>query len=107
VTAAPLVPEPDRQAILGGRMLADVESDLLGDDPYLREQLTELAGDLRRWDTAAAQAVCVHLRLADEPHEGYTPADLTTALADYRFARGLVLARIADIVRHTHMEEPQ
>ena len=44
MTAAPLVPEPDRQAILGGRMLADVESDLLGDDPYLREQLTELAG---------------------------------------------------------------
>ena len=105
MTAAPLVPEPDRQAILGGRMLAGVEADLLGDDPVLREQLTALAAGLYRWGVAGDQAVAVHLRLLDPRHEGYSEADLTAAVADYRFARMLVLARIADITRHTYMED--
>jgi len=105
VTAAPLVPEPDRQAALGGRMLAAVESDLLGDDPHLREQLVKLAGLLRGWQIAADQAVAVHLRLLDPRHEGYTDADQATALADYRFARGLVLARVQAIHEHLTPEE--
>ena len=105
MTAAPLVPEPDRQAILGGRMLAGVEADMLGDDPYLREQLTTLAADLYRWGVAGDQAVAVHLRLADARHEGYTPADRTAALADYRFARMLVLARVHAIHEHLTPEE--
>ncbi len=98
-----LSPEPDRQAAYGARLLADVEAELLGDDPVLREHLTELAADLRRWDTAGAQAVCVHLRLAAEPHDGYDEDDLTRALADYAFARGLVLTRISAI--NQHMED--
>ena len=100
MTAVPLVPEPDRQAALGGRILAAVEADLLGDDPRLREQMTALADGLHRWDMAGDQAVAVHLRLLDPRHDGYSEADLTSALAGYRFARGFVLARIADITRH-------
>ncbi len=100
MSAQPLIPEPDRQAMLGGRMLAGVEADLLGDDPHLREQLVKLVDDLRRWDTAGAQAVCVHLRLAAEPHDGYTDADLSAALDDYRFSRGLVLTRLRAITDH-------
>lgn len=105
MTAAPLVPEPDRQAALGGRMLSGVEADLLGDDPMLREHLTHLTGELHRWDTAGAQAVCVHLRLLDPCHEGYSEADRASALVDYRFARGLVLARIQTITDHLQPEE--
>ncbi len=86
-------------------MLAGVEAGLLGDDPYLREQLTGLADDLRRWDVAGDQAVAVHLRLLDPRHEGYSEVDLASALTDYRFARGLVLARIAAITRHLHLED--
>ncbi len=86
-------------------MLATVEADLLGDDPHLREQLVNLVDDLRRWDTAGAQAVCVHLRLAAEPHEDYVPADLTAALVDYRFARGLVLTTVQAIHEHLTPEE--
>ncbi len=86
-------------------MLSAVEAEMLGDDPVLREHLIELAADLSRWDTAGAQAVCVHLRLAAEPHDGYVPADLDAALNDYRFARGLVQARVRTITDHLHQPE--
>ena len=105
MSAAPLVPEPDRQAMLGGRMLAAVEADVLGDDPHLREHLTELAGDLHRWAIAGDQAVAVHLRLLDPRHEGYTDADRQAAADDYAFARRRVLASIATITAHLTPEE--
>jgi hypothetical protein len=82
-------------------MLAGVEADLLGDDARLRGLLAELHRLLQMWATAGDQAVAVHLRLAAEPHDGYESADLNRALADYHFARGLVLTAVRDVTdRH-------
>jgi aminoglycoside phosphotransferase (APT) family kinase protein len=104
VNAAPLTPEPARQAILGGLMLAGVEADLLGDDAHLRDLFAELGQLLSAWCVAGDQAVAVHLRLAAEPHDGYESADFDRALADYRFARGLVLTAVQAIAdRHEEL----
>jgi hypothetical protein len=55
--------------------------------------------------TAGDQAVAVHLRLAAEPHDGYESADLNRALADYHFARGLVLTAVRDITDYINTED--
>lgn len=86
-------------------MLAAVEADLLGDDPALRGYLVELVDLLRCWRTAGDQAVAVHLRLLDPRHDGYVESDRATALADYRFARGLVLTSVQAIHEHLTFEE--
>lgn len=100
MNAAPLIPEPSRQAFLGGLMLAGVEADLLGDDAHLRGLFAELQRLLEMYATASDHAVAVHLRLAAEPHDGYTDADLAGALANYNLARGLVLSAAQTITEH-------
>ncbi len=106
MSAAPLGTPADRQAIAGAAMLADVEAELLGDDSTLRAHLAELAAALTGWQVAGDQAVAVHLRLAAEPHDGYEPADLDRALADYHQARGWLLSQVRTITDHMKETQP-
>ncbi len=106
MSAGPLLGDDDRQALAGGRLLASVEADLLGDEPELRQHLTELAAELAEWATAGDQAVAVHLRLLDGSEAGYTLDDLASAFEDYQNARGQVLARVESITRHQQEKTP-
>ncbi len=101
---APLLDNDGRAALIGAVMLAGLEAELLDEDPILRGQLAQLAKLLAGWAVSGDQAVAVHLRLADLPHDGYVPADLARAIQDHREARGFVLGRIREII--DHLERP-
>jgi hypothetical protein len=97
---SPLMGDGARRDVSAGLMLTALEAELLEDDPEVRGQFAELAKLLRGWQVASDQAVAVRLRLLAPGGDGYTDADLTRALADYRFARGLILSQADTITRH-------
>ncbi len=81
----------------GAALLADVEADLLGDDPDVLADLRRLTDGLAALDLARDQLLTVRSRLLSPCTFGYVPADLDCASHDYRMARRAVTETVTGL----------